>query len=221
MKQVFITGVSRGNGRAFAEKFLAAGWQVVGTSTSGDSPFEAAQLTMHRLDLSQPEQIQHLAEKLLGSQQQFAVFINNAGINLSSKTEYPTKTLSVETLRETLQVNLIGAVELTEKLLPAVQGGQIINVSTGAGAFHPFIATGASSYQISKAALNMYTTTLAARLQSSGTNVWAFDPGWVKTDMGGPQATKTPAQAADELYALVMRDLPTGTFWQGDGERDW
>jgi len=222
MKTVLITGISRGAGKAFARQFLDAGWRVIGTSTSGEAPFTSNQLTVYMLDLSRPEQVTSLGTQLASEGLKLDVLINNAGINLSSAVEYPIKTLSIEVLRKTLEVDLIGLATLTEALLPHMQStGQIVALSSGASAFHPFIPAGTPSYQISKAALNMYIKTLAERLKDSGITAWLFDPGWMKTDMGGAGGTKLPEQAAKELYELVLRDKQGGTFWTAEGERDF
>ena len=221
MKRILITGVSRGAGKAYAEKFLRADWHVLGTSTAGTTDTTHKNLEVYALDLSRPEQIEGLAAQLIEKDIRFDAILNNAGINLSA-TEYPTKKLSAETLQKTLAVNLIGLADLTERLLSLViRNGQIINISSGSGAFHPFIATGSPSYQISKAALNMYTKTLASRLQSEQISVWSFDPGWIRTDMGSQRAPKLPETAAEELYALVTSRPASGPFWQATKERDW
>jgi NAD(P)-dependent dehydrogenase (short-subunit alcohol dehydrogenase family) len=222
MKRVFISGISRGVGKAYAEKFLASGWQVTGTSTSGQASLKHARLDVYGLDLSKPEQIAALSEKLTAKSQKFDVLINNAGVNLSSATEYPTNTLQIDVLRKTLEINLIGLADLTQRFIPLMASdGQIINVSSGAGAFHPYISTGTPSYQIAKAALNMYTLALATKMLKNAVKVWAFDPGWVRTDMGGRAAFKLPMAAAEELYQLVEASPAAGTFWTGAGERQW
>jgi NAD(P)-dependent dehydrogenase (short-subunit alcohol dehydrogenase family) len=222
MKTVLITGISRGAGNAFAKQFLNAGWRVIGTSTSGRSPIEDKRLVTHELDLSQQEQISILVEKLKTEDVKLDLLVNNAGVNLSSAMEYAINVLSIDILCKTLEVNLIGLATLTEALIPYMQAdGQIIAMSSGAGAFHPFIAANTPSYQISKAALNMYIKTLAERLKSDRVKVWIFDPAWMKTDMGGPHGTKLPEVAAKQLYDLVMSDKKTGTFWTAGQERDF
>lgn len=65
----------------------------------------------------------------------------------------------------------------------------------------------------------MYLKTLADRLKNI--TVSAFDPGWVKTDMGGPQAPREPEFPAKELYELVTRSHPTGNFWFAGRIRPW
>jgi NAD(P)-dependent dehydrogenase (short-subunit alcohol dehydrogenase family) len=222
MKTVLITGISRGAGNAFARQFLETGWHVIGTSTSGKSSLKHEQLATYKLDLSQQEQIRDFVQKLEAEDVKLDLLINNAGINLSSTTEYPAKPLSIDILRKTLEVNLVGLATLTEKLLPLMQpDSQIVAMTSGAGAFHPFIPAGTPSYQISKTALNMYIKTLAERLKDSGIIVWLFDPGWMKTDMGGSHGTKSPEQVAEELYHLVLIDKLTGTFWTAEKERSF
>ena len=222
MKTVLITGISKGAGNAFAREFLGRGWHTIGTTVSGEPPFQHERLATHQLDLSQPDQIASLVEKMKADGPELDLLINNAGVNLSSTVEYPTKTLSIDVLRKTLEVNLIGLASLTEGLLPHMRSdGQIIAMSSGAGAFHPFIPANTPSYQISKAALNMYIKTLAERLNDSKMTAWLFDPGWMKTDMGGPYGTKMPEQVAKELYDLVISRRSSGTFWTAEKEREF
>jgi len=222
MRTALITGISRGAGNAFSRQFLDAGWRVIGTTTDGEPPFGHDRLTTYTLDLSQPAQIASLVDELKAGDIKLDLLINNAGINLSSAAEYPTQTLSVDVLRKTLEVNLIGLATLTEALLPLMQtDGQIVAMSSGAGAFHPFIPANTPSYQISKAALNMYIRTLAERLKDSKIRAWLFDPGWMRTEMGGPHGTKEPEQAAAELYHLVGGSVSSGTFWTAEKERDF
>ena len=75
---------------------------------------------------------------------------------------------------------------------------------------------------MSKAALNMYTKLLSERLKNKNTRVSSFDPGWVKTDMGGTNATRTREEVAIEL-AELMEDMSveTGKFWHRGRIREW
>jgi NAD(P)-dependent dehydrogenase (short-subunit alcohol dehydrogenase family) len=80
---------------------------------------------------------------------------------------------------------------------------------------------------MSKAALNMYTRTLAFRLKKKGVIVSAIHPGWVKTDMGNSAATEKekptiePEEAANEIYNLIMNKSESGQFWQFGKQREW
>src|SRR3982750_2308831 len=117
MKTVVITGVSRGMGKAYAEKFLLEGWHVIGTSTSGATPIQNQNLETYKLDISNLEDKKEFIDQLIKNNKRIDILINNAGVNLSSAGEFKEKKLSIEILRKTLEVNVIGLIDVTEKLL--------------------------------------------------------------------------------------------------------
>ena len=90
------------------------------------------------------------------------------------------------------------------------------------GAFSE-MAGGSAAYRISKSALNALTRNLAVELRESGILVNSMCPGWVKTDMGGPAAPRTPAQGADTAVWLAMLpdNGPSGKFFRDRKEIDW
>ncbi len=214
MKTVLITGVSRGIGKAAAEKFLKEGWLVIGTSTTGKPPIKNQNLQMHKLDLLDGESIRQLSRKT----GKIDVIVNNAGIFI----DRGKNNISSEALRKTLEVNLIGLADLTDRLLPRVnEGGSIINVSSSLGSITEFGGHYAPAYQISKGALNMYTRALASTLKKRGITVAAIDPGWVKTDMGGKGADREPKEPAEEIYELATKKIDSGYFWHRGKKRKW
>lgn len=225
MKTVLITGVGKGIGKALAEKFLAEGWFVVGTVYGDDVPPETQQSKTFSLDLSSPDSIAVCADAIVGEGRKVDVLINNAGV-IFDEGETP---VVVEKLRKTLEINLIGTIDFTERLLPLFgKGGHIVNISSTAGSLERTGFPSASNfplsqpcYKISKAALNMYTRTLALRLQDSGTAVSSVHPGWTKTDMGGEDADFTPKQAAENIYAVAVAPKDTGGFWFVDERLPW
>ena len=77
------------------------------------------------------------------------------------------------------------------------------------------------AYKISKAALNMYTRTLALELKERGVTVSSVNPGWTKTDMGGEDAPFTPEQAAQGIYQIAVSRPPTGGFWFAGESVPW
>ncbi len=217
MKTFLITGVDKGIGRALMEACLEQGHRVIGTVYASSSPFTHSSFTPIQLDLASLSSIEQCAEDVQACGESIDVLINNAGVLLD---EDETR-VKVDKLRQTLEVNLIGTIDLTERLVPQMRdGGHIVNISSTAGSLGLVMSTGAShrphhypSYKISKAALNMYTRTLAEELRDRQIIVSSIHPGWVKTDMGGPQGERTPEQAAEALLTFALSHPPTGQFW--------
>lgn len=210
MKTIVITGASRGIGKALAERFLKNGDFVIGTSTSGTSPIEHERLLMLQLDLANPESIEACTKSIIDSGKTIDILINNAG-TWSGIEDDPIIYLDI--LRKTLEVNLFGAVDFTERLIPILnEGGHIVNVSSRAGSMTNTNHSNYPDYKISKAALNMVTRCLAIRLEGRIT-VSSVHPGWVKTDMGGSDADIEPAEAAEDIFTLANSKPETGQFW--------
>lgn len=212
MKTVVITGVSRGIGKALAERFLENGDFVIGTSTSGESSIEHDRLLMLRLDLADPKSIVVCTQSIVDSGKTIDILINNAGI-WSGVEENPT--IRVDLLRKVLEVNLFGTVDFTERTLPLInKGGHIVNISSRMGSL-AYVKEGYidwPDYKISKAALNMVTRILSVRLAGAVT-VSSVHPGWVKTDMGGDDADIEPEEAAEDIFTLANSNPETGQFW--------
>ena len=119
----------------------------------------------------------------------------------------------IDLLRKTLEVNLIGTIDFTQKILSLVEDqGHIVNISSRQGSLGYASNTSDPSYRISKAALNMFTRILAIHLQDKIT-VSSVHPGWVKTDMGGQNADMEPQEAAKYIYDLAVSRPETGQFW--------
>lgn len=221
MQTVLITGIGKGIGKALAEKFLKEGFSVIGSFFSGEAP-KNEKLLAHPLDLSKPESINHFIEEITRLGKRIDILINNAGIIAD---EEETKVVP-EKLRKTLEVNLIGTIDLTEKLIPLINNsGHIVNISSSAGSLSESIKSHFPghypAYKISKAALNMYTKTLAHRLRDSGITVSSVHPGWTKTDMGGEEADLTPEEAAEGIYKLAISKPETGQFWFKGEKMPW
>lgn len=221
MKTALITGASRGIGKATAKKFLDEGWEVIGTSTSGNG-WEYEKLLWIKLDLSDSQSIE-LAVKELLKHDPVRVLINNAGINVDEE-DADHVPVSIPALRKTLEVNLIGTIDFTEHMLSSSlieKDGHIVSLGSRLGSLSDTSSDFAPSYRISKAALSMYTRTLAVRLKEMGITVSIVDPGWVRTDMGGEEAEDSPDKPAKEMFELVDSNVPSGKFWHEGKERSW
>src|SRR3989338_2029993 len=215
MKTVLITGVRKGIGRALAEKFLAEKYAVIGTVfSSADSEAPAGLAAVYPLDLSSERSIADGAEAVARAGRKIDILINNAGVLLDEDET----AVVVEKLRATLEINLLGLIDFTERIIPLMNaGGHIVNISSSAGSLE---LTGEAShflghypsYKISKAALNMYTRTLALE-QKGRLIISAVHPGWVRTEMGGAEADLSPAEAAAAIFDFAVGQPETGQFW--------
>ena len=216
---VLITGANRGLGLEFARQYKEAGWQVIGTARKPDSATDLRELgvTVLQLDVTDDDSVAGLAENLSG--QPIDMLINNAGI-LPMQDNLPEA--SIETFERILDVNTVGPLRVTQALLTNLAKGDrktIVNISSGLGSIAQNESGRFYGYRESKSALNMFSRTLAAELRSDGFIVVAMDPGWVQTDMGGPNATLTPAQSITGMRSVIdsLTVEDSGTYRRHDG----
>lgn len=226
MKTVIITGASRGIGLATANKFLDEGWRVIGTHNKTPIPIKSSQFISLELDLASPESIAKTVEEIKQLEFRTDVLVNNAGVVTDGFDNYA----DLGKIRQTFEVNLFGLIDFTEKLLPLINpGGHIINIDSRYGSFAmPIDDETSIGYRMSKAALNMYTRSLAFRLASRKIIVSSLHPGWVRTDMGlawagddGEAPDREPQEPANEAFELVMNVTESGQFWYRGKKCDW
>jgi NAD(P)-dependent dehydrogenase (short-subunit alcohol dehydrogenase family) len=231
VKIVLITGANRGIGRETARQLAGRGFRVIivarRESSSrdlvqeiGDAGGAAAFLS---LDVSDSQSVTRAGQELVSLVDRVDVLINNAGI-------YPDEGVSLltvprETMVHTFHTNTFGPLQVTQAMLPYLQRGQnprIINVSSGYGQLDG-MSPDVPSYCLSKFALNGLTIMLADALGSEGIAVNAMCPGWVRTDMGGANATRSVEEGADTavwLAAEAPQEL-TGKFFRDRKEIAW
>jgi NAD(P)-dependent dehydrogenase (short-subunit alcohol dehydrogenase family) len=220
-KTVLITGASRGIGFALTQRFLDAGARVIATVRSDDAEvrlrtaFGRPTLTLRRCDVTDDLAITALAASVRSDPGGVDVLINNAGVFLDEDRTATANQLSPKTLRETIETNLIGPVAVCRAFAPLLStGGRIINISSTMGQLDDGLESTAVAYSVSKAALNAYTSALSAALAHRQILVDAMHPGWVRTEMGGADASISAAEATDTAYFLATRDAgESGKFW--------
>lgn len=222
-----ITGANRGIGRAVATQLAKTGHRVLLTSRSENGRTVADELkgkgydvVFHQLDVDDGQSIAELAEFVAAEFGQLDVLVNNAGIHYD--TYQNTMTADFNIVEEAIRVNTLGPWRLSKALYPYLKaggGGRIVNVSSSSGSFVDSWP-GTPAYAISKVGLNMLTLKMAADLKDDKILVNSVCPGWVRTNMGGQEAPRSPEEGAKSVVwaALIPDDGPTGGFFR-DGER--
>jgi len=157
----------------------------------------------HPLELTDNASVTELAEYVRCKYGYLDILVNNAGVNYDIWQR--ASKVAISEVEYTLDVNLLGPWRMCNALIPLMLGqggGRIINVSSGAGCIAQQDGS-APAYSLSKNGLNMLTKSLALDLQGTGIVVNAADPGWVRTDMGGTDAPKSPEEGADTIVWLA------------------
>jgi len=220
-RTVLVTGANRGLGLEFAQQYAADGWRVIGTARE---PEEAAELKatgarVVALDVADADSVARMAAELDGAP--IDLLINNAGI--MNRADDPGD-LDLDRIALVLDVNTLGPMRVTAALLPNLRAGRgktVAAITSGLGSIASNTSGGFYGYRESKAALNMYTRSLAADLDDEGFTCIVMSPGWVQTDMGGPNATLTPEQSIAGMRKVIAGLTPadSGGFFNWDGER--
>jgi NAD(P)-dependent dehydrogenase (short-subunit alcohol dehydrogenase family) len=230
-KVVLVTGANRGIGLEAARQLARRGFHVVvgardeagGRRAAEGLRAEGGEASFLPLDVSRSDSVQAAAAAFAGVIGRLDVLVNNAGV-------YPDKGLTVLTLPrdrldQTFQTNTFGPLEVTQAFLPYLRqagAARVVNVSSGYGQLEG-LAPEVPSYCLSKLALNGLTIMLAAALRGDGVAVNSACPGWVRTDMGGPTASRSVEEGADTIVWLAA-DAPhhlTGRFFRDRQEIPW
>ena len=216
---VLITGANRGIGLELARQYTAAGWQVVGTARKPEQAEELRALNARilQLDVTDQQSISRMAQEL--GDQAVDLLINNAGIFPRVRT---ITDVNFDDVTRTFAVNTIGPMRVTRALLPNLRSGQVkkvVNITSRLGSIADNSGGGFYGYRESKAALNMFTRSLANELSGDGFTCVVVHPGWVQTDMGGASATLTAEESAQGIRNVIANLSPddSGTFWNYDG----
>ena len=225
-ERVLITGSSRGIGLALATEFALAGWEVLaGARGVQRSDLEALagkwdNVKVLSLDVCNQATITESARFLGGKC--LDVLVNNAA-TFPGEGHEPLEEVDPEWFNEAFNCNVTGVARVTRTFLPhlrASANARVANISSGAGSISEKEDFEYYSYSVSKAALNMLTRALAAELRPKGIVVAAISPGWVKTEMGGPNAPLTPQESARSLFHTItsLKIEHSGRFLGRDGE---
>lgn len=216
---VLVTGANRGIGLEYVRQFAAKGYRVIGTARN---PAEAGELAatgarVEALDLADAGSVQALARRLDGVA--IDILINNAGILDRNDTTIDKVDFAV--MERTFAVNTLGPLRVTQALLPNLRAGErklIVNMSSVLGSIERSNGQ-LYAYRTSKTALNQITKIFSTELGPQGFIAVALHPGWVRTDMGGAEATYTPEQSVRGLIAVIegLSGDDNGRFYDLEG----
>jgi NAD(P)-dependent dehydrogenase (short-subunit alcohol dehydrogenase family) len=219
---VLITGANRGIGLTFARSYAADGWRVHACcrapERAGDLKGLAGDIEIHRCDVTDKTQVASLARAL--DYEPIDLLINNAGVigNRRGLGE-----IDYETWIEVLKVNTLAPLRVAEHFLPHLGSGQqkkIVTISSRMGSIVENTSGGHYLYRSSKAALNMVMKSLAVDVADKGLTVVVMHPGWVRTDMGGPDALIDTEESVAGMRRVIdgLTPADNGKFYNYDGQ---
>lgn len=234
-KQIaLVTGANRGLGFETSRQLAQQGIHVILSSrdiVKGEAAVEklkAEGLTVsyHPLDVADSESIKRLAQFI---QEQFGhleILVNNAGIFIDTQdTAESIFQANLETLQRTYETNVYGPLQLCQALIPLMQKqgyGRVVNVSSGMGQLSDMNG-GSAGYRLSKTGLNALTRIFADELKETNILVNSVCPGWVRTDMGGPNADRNIEEGVNTIVwlATLPDGSPTGLFFRDRQPIPW
>ncbi|MEO8331771.1 MAG: SDR family oxidoreductase [Gallionella sp.] len=228
MKTTLITGANRGIGLEFSRQYAAEGWCVLACSRYPERSDELNRLAdqypelikVHALDVADHVQIERLAQDL--AEVSIDLLINNAGIYPDSDKSGFGHTDYAEWVQAFL-INTMAPLKMAETFATQIARGEqktIVTITSKMGSIADNSSGGNYLYRSSKAAVNMVVKSLAIDLKPLGITAVVFHPGWVKTDMGGPNAMISTEQSVSGMRQLIgeLTIADSGRFFSYDGQ---
>lgn len=226
MPTILITGASRGLGIEFVKHYAAAGWRVHACAREPDAPALKAvegDVQAHALDVTDFAATAHLAATL--QDEAIDVLLANAGI--AGREAGDLGSIDADVWLKTFIVNALAPVKLAEAFVDHVAASRrktMLAISSRLGSIGLNREGGRYAYRASKAALNMAWKSLATDTAARGLTCVVLHPGWVSTDMGGPQAPVSPSSSIAGMTEVIeaLKPEDNGAFINYDGARfEW
>ena len=227
MNRVLITGANRGLGFELVQQFVDRGDRVFAGCRSPEKALSLEELVekfpgqvmILPLDVADQWNIEKNFDLVEAEVDALDIVINNAAIHLGDE---PLSEVKADVLLKTLQINAVGMVLVVQKFVGLLQKGhnpKLINISSRGGSLSLMNHFRGFGYSGSKATMNMYTRCLVLEPEMEGITIIALHPGWVRTDMGGPDAPLTTAESAEGILrvieALTREDNGKFFTWEG------
>lgn len=221
MPTVMITGANRGLGLEFTRQYLEDGWDVIATCRNPASAESLNALSgnveVHAMAVDDDKSIAALAEKLSG--RTIDVLINNAGVmgNRESFGDFDS-----DSWMAVLRTNVVAPLKVAEAFVEHVAGSdhkKLVTVSSKMGSMADNSSGGAYVYRSSKAGVNAAMRSLHFELTPRGVSTCVLHPGWVRTDMGGPNGLIDAPESVSGMRSVIaaLDEGKSGRFWNYDG----
>lgn len=226
-----VTGANRGIGYEICRQLAQTGVEVLlgardwakAQAAADQLAAEGIEVTPQVLDVTVQESVESLVDRIECEYGRLDILVNNAGIFLDKDAS--AETVDMDRIRRTVETNTYGPIMLCQAVLPMMrrQGyGRIVNLASTLGSL---AESGPNylAYRMSKTALNSFTRVLAFELEGADILVNSMCPGWVKTEMGGPNADRQVEDSVDTALwlATLPDDGPTGGFFKDRTPLPW
>jgi NAD(P)-dependent dehydrogenase (short-subunit alcohol dehydrogenase family) len=231
-KLAVVTGANKGIGFEIARQLARKGLGVVLTSRDEAQGLRAQKalakegldVLYHELDVTRRSSVSALGRYLAKQDSSVGVLVNNAGIMSGS---HSTSVLDEdeEEFHTTLKTNFFGELRMCQAVVPLMQAqgyGRVVNLSSGLGQLDD-MGDGNAAYRVSKTALNALTRMVAKATVGQNILVNSMCPGWVRTEMGGANASRSVEKGAETaLWLATLPDGgPTGGFFRDKKPIPW
>ncbi len=228
MNTVLITGVNRGIGLEFVRQYAIDGWRVLACCRCPESADAlnnlaqqyANQIIVHALDVAKHAQIEQLSKSL--SAESIDLLINNAGVYPSVRGDGFGKT-DYEAWAYAFEVNTMSPLKMAEAFIKQISRSKrktIVTITSKMGSVADNRGGGSYVYRSSKSAVNMVVKSLAIDLESDGITAVLLHPGWVRTDMGGPNGLISAEHSVTGMRQVIneLTHADSGKFYAFDGQ---
>jgi NAD(P)-dependent dehydrogenase (short-subunit alcohol dehydrogenase family) len=211
-RRILITGGKRGLGLEFARQWLARGDEVVVLARRPESSRDLVDLarlhpgalTTLNCDVASDASVESARRHVERSRDRLDLLVNNAGI--IGKEGVSIDGIDLEEARDLLEVNTLGPLRVCRAFVPLLRNGanpRIVHLTSLMGSIDDNRSGGYWGYRMSKAALNMASRNLAHALEKDGIVSVVLHPGWVRTEMGGPQAPLSATEAVASMIRTI------------------
>ena len=228
MNAVLITGANKGIGLEIVKRYLDQGYPVIaccrnpgGADELNALAKEHGALQVEALDVGEPQSVRDLKARL--GDAPVDILINNAGTAGPSPDKQSATDIDVDGYLETFKVNTVAPMHMLQQFRANLAAGndpKAVTITSQMGAISFEMINAMYAYCASKAGVNKMMRMIAGDMKQDGIAVQLIHPGWVRTDMGGPQADLDPGESADGIVstiaAMKLEDSTSFMKWNGE-----